>query len=108
MACRSSLVLVFLTPYSLFTSTSLFLSQVAEASSSDDDSSSDSEGAVATPAAGKKEVSFRVFSPHFPWKHEKTRISLCASLDFYLSRINAPSFSALWREDLCQSPLREG
>ena len=31
--------------------------QVVEASSSDDDSSSDSEGAVATPAAGKKEVS---------------------------------------------------
>lgn len=40
-------------------SLSLSLLQVVEASSSsDDDSSSDSEGAVATPAAGKKEVSF--------------------------------------------------
>lgn len=41
-----------------YASNSTFSLQVVEASSSDDDSSSDSEGAVATPAAGKKEVSF--------------------------------------------------
>jgi hypothetical protein len=41
--------------------------QVVEASSSDDDSSSDSEGAVATPAAGKgkKEVSLKFLSSSF-------------------------------------------
>ena len=64
MACRSPFVF-----FAHAVSPLLFLPfsslQVVEASSSDDDSSSDSEGAVATPAAGKKEVRFCFFVEFF-------------------------------------------
>ena len=72
-AARGSMPFVFF--FLLFSSRAVSLSlstssslppklslQVVEASSSvDDSSSSDSEGAVATPAAGKKEVSIFLF-----------------------------------------------
>ena len=87
-----------------------FSLQVVEASSSDDDSSSsDSEGAVATPAAGKKEVSIFCFEFFFSWKQEalvKTG-SIWSTLDFSLLHVDAPSYFARPREELRQSPLTE-
>jgi hypothetical protein len=65
MACRSPSFVFFAHAVSPLLSLSFSSLQVVEASSSDDDSSSDSEGAVATPAAGKKEVRFCFFVEFF-------------------------------------------